>query len=168
MDAKTEALTRLTAPLASTRNSRTVRAPRERVYRAFLDQTDLAAWLPPGEMTGVFHAFDAREGGGYRMSLFYPATERQFRGKSAEREDRVAVRFLELAPPERIVEGVTFETDDPAFAGEMRMTVTLAERDGATEVTMLSENLPPGLRPEDNEEGGRLSLDNLARYLEQG
>jgi len=40
----------------------------------------LVAWLPPGEMTGEIHEFDARAGGGYRMSLFYPPTERSSRG----------------------------------------------------------------------------------------
>ena len=102
-------------------------------------------------------------GGGYTMSLYYPATETQHRGKSAEREDRVRVRFVELSPPRRIVEAVTFVTDDPAFAGEMMMTITLAEAPGGTEATLEFADLPPGLRPEDNDEGARLSLEQLAR-----
>ena len=51
------------------RSSTDLKAPRSRVYRAFLTAEELAAWLPPGEMTGVVHAFDARVGGGYEMSL---------------------------------------------------------------------------------------------------
>jgi uncharacterized protein YndB with AHSA1/START domain len=153
---------------ASTRNSAVIRAPREAVYRAFTDPAALAVWQAPGEMTGVVHEFDARVSGGYQMSLFYPETEQEARGKTAAREDRFTARYVELTPPSRIVEAITFDTTDPAFAGEMTMAVTLAERDGGTEVTLVFEHLPAGIRPEDNEEGTRLSLEKLARFVEQG
>jgi uncharacterized protein YndB with AHSA1/START domain len=118
-------------------------------------------------MTGTMHEFDLRAGGGYRMSLFYPATEEEMRGKTAEREDRYAARFVELAPPGRIVQAIRFETVDPAFAGEMVMTVTLEEREGGTEATIAFEHIPPGIRPEDNDAGTRSSLEKLARYVEE-
>jgi uncharacterized protein YndB with AHSA1/START domain len=54
---------------AGTRTSRIIRARPEELYAAFLDPTALVEWLPPAEMTGEIHAFDARVGGGYRMSL---------------------------------------------------------------------------------------------------
>jgi uncharacterized protein YndB with AHSA1/START domain len=76
------------------------------------------------------------------------------------------VRFVELVPSRRIVETVTFVTEDPAFSGDMTITVTFEEARGGTEVTFLCENLPPGLRPEDNETGSRLSLEQLARRFE--
>ena len=80
---------------ASTRTSRVIKASREALYRAFTDPKALAAWLSPGEMTGKVHEFDARVGGGYRMSLFYPSSELVYRGKTSEREDRFTARFLE-------------------------------------------------------------------------
>jgi len=150
---------------ASTRSSTNVSAQRERVYQAFVDPDELLAWLPPAEMTCLMHAFDARVGGGYQMSLFYAPDEQSFQGKSAELEDRVNVRFVELTRPERIVEVVTFDSDDPAFAGEMTLTVMLAEVADGTEITMLFENIPPGIRPEDNQVGADLSLGQLARHL---
>ena len=55
---------------ASTEVSKIIKAPREILYRALLDPEALTAWLPPGEMTGVVHQFDARVGGGYELSLF--------------------------------------------------------------------------------------------------
>ena len=150
---------------AWTRTSRVIRARPEELYAAFLDPTALVDWLPPVEMTSEIHEFDARVEGGYRMSLFYRPTERVFRGKTSDREDMVNVRFVELAPPRRIVEAVSFVTTDPAF-GEMTLTVTFEEVSGGTEVTLVCENLPPGLRAEDNEDGSRLSLEQLARRFE--
>ena len=151
---------------AWTRTSRVIRARPEELYAAFLDPTALIDWLPPAEMTGEIHEFDARVGGGYRMSLFYPPDERASRGKTSDREDMVNVRFVELAPPRRIVEAVSFVTADPAFCGEMTMIATFEEVSGGTEVTLVCKNLPPGLRAEDNEAGVRLSLAQLARRCE--
>ncbi|CAN7419810.1 SRPBCC domain-containing protein [Phenylobacterium sp. LjRoot225] len=151
---------------ARSQAARTIRAPRDRVYQAFLTAEDLAVWLPPGEMTARFHAFDPSPGGGFEMSLFYPADADAGRGKTAADEDRVRVRYLELSPPERIVKAADFVSDDAAFAGEMRMTVTFETRGADTEVAMLFEDLPPGVKPEDNDEGARLSLEKLARHLE--
>jgi uncharacterized protein YndB with AHSA1/START domain len=148
------------------RTSRVIRAQPEELYQAFLEPAALIAWLPPAGMTGEIHQFDARVGGGYRMSLFYPPNERIFRGKTSDREDRVNVRFVELAPPRRIVEAVSFVTTDPAFFGEMTMTAMFEEVSGGTEVTLAFEDLPPGLRPEDNEAGSRSSLEQLARRFE--
>ena len=151
---------------ASTRTSRVIKAPREALYQAFTDPAALAVWLAPGDMTGKVHEFDARVGGGYRMSLFYPSSEQVYRGKTSEREDRFTARFVELTPPTRIVQAITFDSEDPAFSGEMTMVVTFEDRDGGTEVTILFEHIPPGIRPEDNDAGTRSSLEKLARYVE--
>jgi uncharacterized protein YndB with AHSA1/START domain len=96
------------AARATTRASKVIGAEPDEVYEAFMNPASLVEWLPPGEMTGRVHEFDGRAGGGYRMSLFYPLTERTHRGKTAEREDMVSVRFVELVPARRIVQAVTF------------------------------------------------------------
>jgi uncharacterized protein YndB with AHSA1/START domain len=150
-------------PAVTTRASRVISARPEQLYAAFMDPATLVEWLPPADMTGKIHAFDGRVGGGYRMSLYYPEDEQEFRGKSAEKEDMVDVRFVALDPPRKIVEAVNFVSDDPAFRGEMTIVITFEEAPGGTEVTFLCENLPPGLKPEDNEAGSKLSLDQLAR-----
>src|SRR6266436_9619281 len=128
-----------------TGTSRVIRARREELYAAFLGPAAIIDWLPPAEMTGEIHEFDVRVGGGYRMSLFYPPDERAFRGKTSDNEDMVNVRFVELAPPRRIVEAVSFVTSDPAFLGEMTMTATFGEVTGGTAVTLVFKKLPPGL-----------------------
>jgi uncharacterized protein YndB with AHSA1/START domain len=152
---------------ASTRTSRVIKASRETLYRAFTDPVALGVWLSPGEMTGTVHEFDARVGGGYQMSLFYPSSEQIYRGKTSEREDRFTARFVELTPPSKIVQTISFDSEDAAFAGEMTMTVTFQERGGGTEVTILFEHIPSGIRPEDNDTGTRSSLEKLARYVEE-
>ena len=100
------------------------------------------------------------------MSLFYPPDERAFRGKTSDKEDVVNVRFMELVRPRRIVEAVSFVTADPAFLGEMTLIATFEEVSGGTEVTLVFENLPPGLRAKENEAGSRLSMEQLARRFE--
>ena len=148
--------------VTSTRASRVINATPDEIYAAFMDPAALIAWLPPGEMTGKMHAFDARVSGGYRMSLLYPANDLAPRGKTSAREDVVNVRFVELVPGCRIVEAVTFETTDPTLLGEMTIIVTLERVPGGTVVTLVCKDLPPGLRPDDNEPGSRRSLEQLA------
>ena len=150
----------------STRTSRVIKASSEALYRAFTDPAALAVWLAPDQMTAKVHEFDGRVGGGYQMSLFYPSSERVYRGKTSEREDRFTARFVELTSPTRIIQAITFDSADPTVAGEMSMTVTFEERDSGTEVTILFEQIPPGIQPEDNDAGTRSSLEKLARYVE--
>ena len=101
------------------------------------------------------------------MSLFYPASEPVYRGKTAAREDRFTARFVELTPPPRIVQALSFDSEDPAFSGEMAMVVTLEESDGGTDVTIVCERIPSGIRPEENAAGCRSSLVKLAHYIEE-
>lgn len=146
--------------------SKVIDAPREVLYRAFTDPVALVVWLPPGEMTGEIYGFDASVGGGYRMSLFYPSSDKVHRGKTSAREDNVTIQFVELAPPARIVETVRFHSADPAFAGEMTLEATFEVADDGTEVTISCTHLPPGIQLADNEAGCRSSLEKLARYIE--
>lgn len=152
---------------AGTRSSKVIKASPEILYRAFTDPAALEVWRVPGEMTGRVHRFDGRVGGGYEMSLFYPESDEASRGKTAGREDRFTARFVELTPGRRIVEAIRFDSADPAFSGEMLMAVTLEEEAGGTRVTIEFENIPPGIRPEDNEAGTESSLKKLARLVEE-
>jgi uncharacterized protein YndB with AHSA1/START domain len=53
---------------------RVLRAPSERIYRAFFDADAMAKWLPPHGYTGKVHHIGARVGGSYQMS--YPLRQR--------------------------------------------------------------------------------------------
>jgi uncharacterized protein YndB with AHSA1/START domain len=117
-------------------------------------------------MHGKMHQFDLRIGGGYKMSLFYPSSETSRHGKTSANEDQFTARFVELLPSRKIVQAIHFHSTDPSFAGEMIMEVTLQPQGTGTEVTFLFKNIPPGIRPEDNEKGTEQSLEKLARYVE--
>jgi len=151
---------------SSTRTSRVIQASPENLYNAFLDPEILVTWLPPAQMTGKIHHFDGRVGGGYTMSLFYPPEEKNFHGKTTEKEDMVNVRFLELVPPSKIVQAISFVSDNPDLEGEMTMIASFEKLSSGTEVILLFSNLPPGLRPEDNAAGAEISLNQLAQRFE--
>ncbi|HEY0181516.1 MAG TPA: SRPBCC family protein [Rhodopila sp.] len=146
--------------------SRIIRAPRRTIYQAFLDPDALVAWLPPAGMAGQVFAFDAREGGTYRMSLTYLDPNHTVRGKSSVHTDRVRVRFLTLIPDERIVQQVEFESTDPAFAAPMTITWSMAEVPGGTEVSVRCDDAPAAIRREDHEAGFQSTLRNLAVFTE--
>jgi uncharacterized protein YndB with AHSA1/START domain len=59
--------------MSSTRIHRRINAPRSVVYHALLDARAVATWMAPTGMTSHVHAFDAREGGTFRISLTYDA-----------------------------------------------------------------------------------------------
>jgi uncharacterized protein YndB with AHSA1/START domain len=148
----------------TTRVTRHVDAPRELVYAALLDARDVAAWMVPTGMTSHLHAFDACEGGTFRISLTYDAPTGT--GKTTPRTDTLYGRFLRLVANERVVEVVEFETEDPELRGEMTLDIALSEADGGTEVVAVHDRLPPGLSAADNEIGWRMSLDKLAELVE--
>ena len=48
---------------------RVLRAPPERVYRAFLEAEAMSKWIPPYGFVCKVHHMDARVGGSFRMSF---------------------------------------------------------------------------------------------------
>jgi len=152
--------------MSTTRVTQRINAPRSAVYAALIDAHAIATWRVPDGMTSLVHTFDPREGGTFCISLTYDVPERT--GKSSAHTDTYHGHFVTLVPNERVVESVEFETADPAMQGDMTITFTLADVDGATEITGVHEGVPPGVSPADNETGWRMSLGKLARYVEQG
>ena len=143
-----------------------VRAPRAAVYRALLDETAVTRWRVPDGMTGEVHTFEPRAGGAVRISLTYDDPARA--GKTEAQTDTYRGRFVELVPDERVVEVVEFESEDATMQGEMRITLSLVDVAGGTEVVALHEGVPPGVSHEDNELGWRGGLQKLASLVEEG
>jgi len=134
---------------------RVLRAPPERVYRAFLDPDAMAKWLPPNGFTGKVHQMDAKVGGTYRMSFanFTTAQSHAFGGT-----------YLELVPAERI--RYTDRFDDPNLPGEMVTTVSLAAVSCGTQLTVVQEGLPEVIPLESCYLGWQESLAQLAMLVE--
>jgi uncharacterized protein YndB with AHSA1/START domain len=134
---------------------RVLRAPADRVYRAFIDADAMAKWLPPHGFTGKVHAMDARVGGGYKMSFtnFNTGTSHSFGGK-----------FLELVPGERL--RYTDAFDDPNLAGQMQTTVALKKVSVGTEINITQEGVPDVIPAEACYLGWQESLTLLAQLVE--
>jgi uncharacterized protein YndB with AHSA1/START domain len=134
---------------------RVLRAPTDRVYRAFLDADAMAKWLPPNGFTCKVHHIDPKVGGTYKMSFTNFAT-----GKGHS----FGGRYLELQPHERI--RYTDKFDDANLPGEMQTTVTLKKVSCGTEVTILQEGLPAAIPAEACYLGWQESLVSLAQLVE--
>ncbi len=134
---------------------RVVRAPAERVYRAFLDGDAMAKWLPPNGFTGKVHQLNAQVGGNYKMSFtnFNTGKSHSFGGT-----------YLELAPHERI--RYTNKFDDPNLPGEMQTTVTLEQVFCGTDLKVVQEQIPAAIPVEACYLGWQESLTLLAKLVE--
>jgi uncharacterized protein YndB with AHSA1/START domain len=134
---------------------RVLRAPPERVYRAFLDPDALAKWLPPHGFTGRVHEMDAREGGRYRMS---------FTNLTTGQSHSFGGTYLELKPGERIRHTDVF--DDPNLPGEMMVTITFRAVFCGTEMHVVQEGIPSAIPTEACYLGWQESLTLLAQLVE--
>jgi uncharacterized protein YndB with AHSA1/START domain len=134
---------------------RVLRAPAERVYRAFLDAGAMAKWLPPYGFTCQVHHMDARVGGDFRMSFtnFTTGNGHSFGGE-----------YLELVPNERIC--YTDRFDDPNLPGEMQVTVTLTKVLCGTEISIEQAGIPAMIPVEMCYLGWQESLAQLATLVE--
>ena len=153
------------AVVSTTRVTRHIRAPRTLVYRALLDAGLVRQWMVPDGMTSFVHSFQACEGGTFRISLTYDRPTDT--GKTSAQADTFHGRFVRLVPDAEVVQVVEFETDDPALQGEMTVTYTLSDGDGGTDLVGVHEDVPSGVPPAENELGWSLSIDKLARLVEQ-
>lgn len=134
---------------------RVLRAPPERVYRAFLDAHAIVKWLPPNGFTCTVHHLDAKVGGTHKMSFtnFTTGHSHSFGGT-----------YLELAPGQRI--RYTDKFDDPNLPGEMQVTVTLTKVSCGTEVNIVQEGIPEVIPTEACYMGWQESLILLGKLVE--
>lgn len=134
---------------------RVLRAPPERVYRAFLDGDAMAKWLPPHGFTGKVHALDGRVGGRFRMSFtnFATGDAHAFGGE-----------YLELVPNERLRYTDVFE--DPSLPGTMETTVELQASSCGTEIRVQQTRIPEAIPLDGCYLGWQESLAQLAWLVE--
>ena len=134
---------------------RVLRAPPERVYRAFLDADAMVKWLPPNGFTAKIHHMEAKVGGAFRMSFtnFDSGHSHSFGGE-----------YLELSPHERI--RYTDKFDDPALPGVMTVTVEFKQVSCGTELSVAQEGVPEVIPAEACYLGWQESLVLLGKLVE--
>lgn len=140
---------------STVRLHRVLRAPAERVYRAFLDPAAMCKWLPPYGFSGTVHRMDAKVGGEWRMS---------FANFSSQHGHSFGGRYLELVPGQKLRYTSTF--DDANLPGEMTTTVTLTAVSCGTEMQVVQEGIPDVIPAEACYLGWQESLVQLARLVE--
>jgi uncharacterized protein YndB with AHSA1/START domain len=134
---------------------RVLRAPPERIYRAFLDADAMAKWLPPNGFTAKVHHMDPKVGGAYKMSFtnFTTGKGHSFGGT-----------YVELKPHERI--RYTDKFDDAKLPGEMQTTIVLRPVFCGTELSITQEGIPAAIPAEACYLGWQESLTLLAKLVE--
>jgi len=145
----------MTMTTGTVRLHRVLRAPPERVYKAFLDGEAMAKWLPPHGFTGKVHQMDAKVGGKYKMSFtnFTTGSSHSFGGE-----------YLELVPGERIRHTDVF--DDPNLPGTIHVTITFKKVLCGTELNVTQEGIPDVIPAEMCYLGWQESLTLLAQLVE--
>ena len=134
---------------------RVLRAPPERVYRAFLEADAVAKWLPPFGFTCQVHQLDARVGGTHHMS---------FRNFSTGHGHSFGGEYLELVPNEKL--RYTDRFDDPHLPGTLEVTVTLRPVLCGTELSIVQAGIPDAIPVAMCYLGWQESLAQLAQLVE--
>jgi uncharacterized protein YndB with AHSA1/START domain len=142
-------------PTGTVRLHRVLRAPPERVYRAFLDAGAIAKWLPPHGFTCKVHHLDARVGGTFKMSFtnFKSGNGHSFGGEYRELVPGVRLRYTDVF-------------DDPNLPGEAQVTVTLQQVSCGTDIHVVQEGVPEVIPLEMCYLGWQESLLQLAALVE--
>lgn len=108
---------------------RTIAAPRERVFAAWLDPSSLARWMAPGTVVRADVEVDARVGGRFRIIM------RRTDGDDVDHRGE----YLAIEPPSRLsFTWISKNTDHLPTV----VTVELHDRDGATELVLTHRRLP--------------------------
>ena len=134
---------------------RVLRAPAERVFRAFTNADAMAKWLPPEGFTCNVDHIDARTGGTFRMSFtnFSTGNGHSFGGE-----------YLEVVKNQKL--RYTDRFDDPGLPGEMITTVILTPVSCGTDISIVQEGIPEMIPEEMCYLGWQESLAQLARLVE--
>ena len=134
---------------------RVLKAPAERIYRAFLTAEAMAKWIPPNGFTCSVHHMDAKVGGTFRAS---------FTNFTTQQSHSFGGEYLELVPNELI--RYTDKFDDPNLPGEMSVTVSLKTVSCGTELNIVQEGIPDVIPVEMCYLGWQESLVLLAKLVE--
>jgi len=134
---------------------RVLKAPPERVYRAFITPAALAKWIPPHGFTCTVHQMEAKVGGTFKMS---------FTNFTTQHSHSFGGEYLEMIPNELLRYTDVF--DDPNLPGVMQVTVSLKPVSCGTELNIVQEGIPDLIPVEMCYLGWQESLTLLALLVE--
>jgi uncharacterized protein YndB with AHSA1/START domain len=107
---------------------RTIAAPPQVLFAAWLDAASVMQWLRPGATTHTDATIDARVGGAFAFDMHTPGGVVEHRGQ-----------YVEIVPHTRLV--FTWNSPHAGDHGSL-VTVTFTPTAGGTEVHLVHERLP--------------------------
>jgi uncharacterized protein YndB with AHSA1/START domain len=133
-------------------------APRRLVFRAWTDPVHAARWWGPAGFTLLSCEMDVRPGGAWRRCMRSP--EGSLHWKRGV--------YREIAEPERLVFTYADEDADGRVGHETLVTVSFAEEDGKTRLTLRQAVFDSAEACAAHEGGWTSCLERSARYLANG
>jgi uncharacterized protein YndB with AHSA1/START domain len=144
-----------TAGPPSLQIKRIIKAPRDKVYVAWIDPAQLKQWFGPENVQTRGLVADARVGGEFRWDIIDPDGE----------EMTVRGQYRELQPGRKIVFTWQWD-DDEIWQGNISIvTVELDDCEGGTELCLTHEQLPSEQSRDNHTEGWNSLLNKLDRFL---
>ncbi len=140
------------------RVTRLIKAPREKVFAAWITPDDLLKWFGPEECHPLSARVHPRAGGEFQLRL------------KSENLGEISLHgvFREFERPSKLVYTWNFSGHPELEFGESQVTVEFLDRKGETEVQITHEQLPNEEAKEDHKHGWNGSLDKLERHLGAG
>jgi uncharacterized protein YndB with AHSA1/START domain len=143
--------------------SREFDAPRERVWQAWTEPTQMKAWLGPTEDMKVESIkADLRVGGKFRIQMKMPDGE----------YFTAAGTYLEVTTPERLVYTWDWEKDGSGTefgeldGHETRITVEFRALEKRTQMTLTHEKFASPERRDRHQQGWQSWLGRMAKFVE--
>lgn len=135
------------------RLARNLKAPRDKVFRAWTTPEELKRWSAPGDYTNPLVEVDLRVGGRFRIHM---------RAPNGAVHQATGV-YREVDPPRKLVYTWLWE-EDPSVR-ETLVTVEFHERGGSTEVVLTHDLFPSEEARAEHEKGWAGCLEKLATAL---
>ena len=137
--------------------SRTIRASRQRVFRAWTEPELMMRWFVEGDAEMSVCKIDLRKGGRYELA-----------GHMGGKRWSIWGEYLEVKPPERLVYTWTWHHDEGIgeSAGDTVVTVDFREKGKETELVLTHERFATIAARDEHTQGWKGCLDRLATLAE--
>jgi uncharacterized protein YndB with AHSA1/START domain len=135
--------------------SRLIDAPRALVFQAWTRPEHIARWWGPQGYTTIFCDMDIRIGGRYRFGMRSPEGTEHW---------KIGV-FRELVEPDRVVFTFAWEAPDGTPRHELLTTVTFADQEGQTLLTLHQAVFETTDGRDDHGRGWTSCLERFAEYM---